>query len=96
MPKISIQGHCSDVAPGERVKLTVTLTRMHAHSPTEVAALMAATEQEEGVERPQSDAAAADGMPSPPPIGVWGPPQESLPALVPAVAVPRRRAVRAR
>ena len=33
---------------------------------------------------------------SPPPIGVWGPPQESLPALVPAAAVPRRRAARAR
>ena len=32
LPKISVAGHCSDVAPGERVKLVVTLTRMHAHS----------------------------------------------------------------
>jgi len=41
---------------------------MHAHSPTEVAALMAGTEQEEGVERPQSAAAAADGMALPSPM----------------------------
>ena len=44
LPKISLAGHCSDVAPGERVKLTVTLTRLHAHSPAEMAALAAEVE----------------------------------------------------
>lgn len=39
LPKISVQGYCSDVAPGERVKLNVTLTRMHAHSRAEAQAL---------------------------------------------------------
>ena len=59
LPKISIQGHCSDVAPGERVQLTVTLTRLHAHTPSEMATLMAATESESADEQ-QSAADAAD------------------------------------
>ena len=64
LPKISIQGHCSDVAPGERVKLTVTLTRLHAHSPSEMAAMMATTESESsGAEQQEGEAveAAVDG-----------------------------------
>jgi len=57
LPKISIQGHCSDVAPGERVNLTVTLSRMHAHSSAEMKQLMAITEQQQGdsAEVPQEE-----------------------------------------
>jgi len=75
LPKISIAGHMSDVAPGERVKLTVTLTRMHAHSPAEMAQFLAATEQELGREQQSEQqhaesAAALAAQPAAPPPAV--------------------------
>jgi len=61
LPKISIQGHCSDSAPGERVKLTVTLTRHHAHAPEEMARLREATAATE----PQQHSGQHSGMAAP-------------------------------
>jgi len=62
MPKINIQCKAADVAPGEKVSLTVTLTRSHCHSAAEMEAYSALQKSEDlKQQQVEKELAAAGG-----------------------------------
>jgi len=64
LPRVSVQCHASDVAPGEKVMLQVTLNRMHAHTPEELEEYLRAARDEQQTDQ---QAAVCEAPPPPPP-----------------------------
>ena len=48
MPKLNIRAQAADVAPGQKVRIKVTVHRSHAHSPSEMEAFLASAADGDG------------------------------------------------
>jgi hypothetical protein len=60
-PKLMIRGYAVDAAPGEKVSLKVTISRLHAHTPAEMEAYVAAAAPAVVATSPEDAEGAAGG-----------------------------------